>query len=278
MKFSLVMATLGRDKEIERLFDSLCAQSWRDFEVIVIDQNEDDRVVRVIQRFSDRLRIRHLTSEKGLSRARNVGLRQADGDVVCFPDDDCWYQSDTLEMVNSVFKADAEVMGVTGCSIDEAGRYSQGRWSPVELEVDRYNVWTCATSYTIFLRREAAAVAGEFDPTLRVGSGTRWGAGEEVNYLLKVVRAGMRLRYLPFLQVHHSEPIQVMDARAYQRARMYNRGLGRVLKLNRYPVHFVAYMLLRPAMECLLSFLRLRLQRSKYYGVVLLNRYFGWAD
>ena len=44
MKLSLILATYGRAAEIERLFDSLAQQSCRDFEVLVVDQNQDERL------------------------------------------------------------------------------------------------------------------------------------------------------------------------------------------------------------------------------------------
>lgn len=278
MKFSLVMATLGRSKEIERLFESLVAQRYRNFELLVIDQNEDDRVRRLVDAFGDRLEIVYLRSEKGLSRARNVGLQHVRGDVVCFPDDDCWYRPDTLAFVAEQFRLDPALRGVTGCSVDAEGTPSQGRWATEVLAVDRYNIWTCATSYTIFLRAEAVNKAGAFDEQLGVGSGSRWGAGEEVNYLLSVVSAGMPVRYEPALRIHHPEPLMVMDERAFQRARLYNRGFGRVLGLNAYPVHFVFYLVARSAAGCVLSALKADFKRARYYWIAASQRFLGWAD
>lgn len=278
MKFSLVMATLGRRDEVRRLFDSLVAQTYRDFELIVIDQNDDDRVSSLVAEYASRLEIVYLRSEKGLSRARNVGLAHVGGDVVCFPDDDCWYRPGTLEYVAVRFTADPSLDGVTGRSVDAGGRPSQGRWSSEAHRVDRYNVWTSATSYTIFLRTGAARRAGRFDEQLGVGSGSRWGAGEEVNYLLGVLDAGLRVDYDPALRVVHPEPLLLMDARAYLRARLYNRGLGRVLGLNRYPAHFVLYMVARPVAGCVLQLLRLNFRRARYYWIAASQRLLGWAD
>ena len=169
MKFSLVMATLGRSVEVERLFGTLANQTYKNFELIVIDQNDDDRVRHLVTQFSDCLEIIYLRSEKGLSRARNVGLRHVKGEIVCFPDDDCWYQPDVIEYVARRFKAEPALHGLTGCSVDAAGAPSQGRWATEQRVVDRYNVWTCATSYTIFLRTDAVRAAGAFDELLGVG-------------------------------------------------------------------------------------------------------------
>ncbi|HUW28389.1 MAG TPA: glycosyltransferase family 2 protein [Sulfuriferula sp.] len=278
MKFSLVMATLGRSVEIERLFNSLANQTYKHFEVIVVDQNEDDRVVKLVDEFRDRLEFVYLRSEKGLSRARNVGLKHIHGDLVAFPDDDCWYRPDVLEFVVKQFQADPRLQGLTGRSVDGNGIASQGRWSDQRLTVDRYNVWTCATSYTIFLRTEAVIRAGQFNEALGVGSGTRWGAGEEVNFLLRVIQASMYVRYDPDLRIFHPEPLTVMDDKAFSRARLYNRGFGRVLGLSSYPAYFVLYLIFRSMAGGMLSLLRLDYKRARYYWIAASQRFLGWID
>jgi glycosyltransferase involved in cell wall biosynthesis len=278
MKFSLLMATLGRHVEVERLFGTLVDQTYKDFELIVIDQNDDDRVRKLVDAYSDRLEIVYLRSEKGLSRARNVGLGHVRGELVCFPDDDCWYRPDTLAHVAARFAAEPELSGLTGCSVDDSGVPSQGRWATEPLVVDRYNVWTCATSYTIFLRTAAVRAAGPFDERLGVGSGSRWGAGEEVNYLLGVLDAQLRVCYDPALRISHPEPIQVLDEKAFSRVRLYNRGFGRVLGLNRYPAYFVLYLITRSVGGCMVSLLKLNFKRARYYWIAASQRFLGWTD
>ena len=278
MKFSLVMATLGRSVEVERLFVSLAEQSCRDFELIVIDQNPDDRVKAIVNRFREQMDIVYLRSEKGLSRARNVGLRAVRGEIVAFPDDDCWYARDVLSFVATRLDEDRSLGGITGCSVDHTGRLSQGRWANQTTLVDRFNVWTSATSYTIFLRAQAVAAAGGFDERLGVGSGSPWGAGEEVNFLLGVLRAGIAVRYDPALRIAHPEPLQSFDERSFTRGRLYNRGFGRVLGLNGYPWHFVLYLLARPMAGCLLALFDGDVARARYYWIASTQRMLGWAD
>jgi glycosyltransferase involved in cell wall biosynthesis len=91
MKFSLVLATVGRTQEVARFLDSLARQTYRDFELIVVDQNPDDRLVELLRPFELRFPIIHLRCERGVSRARNLGPKYVSGDIVGFPDDDCWY-------------------------------------------------------------------------------------------------------------------------------------------------------------------------------------------
>jgi glycosyltransferase involved in cell wall biosynthesis len=278
MKFSLIMATLGRSAEVERLFVSLTAQTFRDFELIVVDQNEDERVRDLVDRFREQMRIVYLRSEKGLSRARNVGMSAMRGEIVAFPDDDCWYPPDALAFVAARLDADRTVAGITGCSVDHTGKLSQGRWRSDPVRINRYNIWTCATSYTIFLRVAAVYSAGRFNEQLGVGSGSRWGAGEEVDYLLSVLRSGEAVQYEPALRIAHPEPLEVFDERAFLRGRLYNRGFGRVLGLNRYPWHFVLYLLARPLTGCLMSFVKGDVARARYYWIATTQRALGWVD
>ena len=99
MRFSLVLATVGRTEELNRFFASLDYATHRNFEVILVDQNPDDRLNSVLDHYDGRFPALHLRSERGLSRARNVGLRRVTGDVVAFPDDDCWYPPNLLNQV-----------------------------------------------------------------------------------------------------------------------------------------------------------------------------------
>ena len=69
----LVVCTVGRASELERLLVSLDHQTCQDFEVLVVDQNADNRLDQIL-RLHPNLRIAHLQSEPGLSRARNVAL------------------------------------------------------------------------------------------------------------------------------------------------------------------------------------------------------------
>ena len=87
--FDLVVATVGRTDELGRLLDSLAAQDYERLRVVVVDQNDDERLAPILA--GRALQLEHVRSVRGLSRARNAGLRLIEGDVVAFPDDDCTY-------------------------------------------------------------------------------------------------------------------------------------------------------------------------------------------
>ena len=112
MKISLVVPTINRVRELERLFRSLIAQR-EDFEVIVVDQNPDDRLVPLVDSYRKHFPIEHLrASQKGQSRARNIGLRHIQGDIFAFPDDDCVYSDGLLTAVSRLFQDNSRWDGV----------------------------------------------------------------------------------------------------------------------------------------------------------------------
>src|SRR5271163_3547497 len=100
---SLIIATVGRVEELDCMLASVAAQRFENVEVIIVDQNSDDRVNRVLKRWSASLSCSQVRSTRGLSRARNLGLQLASGDIVGFPDDDCWYPEDLLLRVREWF-------------------------------------------------------------------------------------------------------------------------------------------------------------------------------
>ena len=89
--FDLVVATVDRVAELERLLASLDAQTHHGFRVLLVDQNPDDRLAPIVGRPRSFELVR-LRSERGLSRARNAALDRIQADLVAFPDDDCSYE------------------------------------------------------------------------------------------------------------------------------------------------------------------------------------------
>jgi GT2 family glycosyltransferase len=233
----------------------------------------------VVEQFQERLPITYIRdTRKGLSRGRNLGLQHVQGEIIAFPDDDCVYPSTVLEQVHTAFSEDVSLGIFTGMSITPAGISSQGRWGEVAHEIDRYNIWSSQTSYTTFYRASALNVAGLFNEELGVGAGTVWGAGEETELMLRALRKGVRGRYDPTLKIMHPEPLAVFDQTALNRGRLYNRGFGRVMRMENYPFWFVGYMVARPMIGALVALLRGKLGQARYRTIAVTGRARGWCD
>src|ERR1700688_2110346 len=103
--FSVIIPTIGRTEELHKMLRSLADQRPADFEVIVVDQNEDDRVDRLLSTLAAEVTVSHVRrGQKGASGARNAGLAIASGEIVSCPDDDCWYPAALLSNVGEWFR------------------------------------------------------------------------------------------------------------------------------------------------------------------------------
>ena len=131
---SLIVATLNRVAELERLLASLDGQTVEHFEVIIVDQNPDDRLAGTLARHP-KLNLVHLRCRPGASRARNVGLRAARGNIIGFPDDDCWYPENVLKVVTEWFASHPEFDGLFGVLRDENNRLTGPQWPSTPASV-----------------------------------------------------------------------------------------------------------------------------------------------
>jgi glycosyltransferase involved in cell wall biosynthesis len=278
MKFSLILATIHRTSEPKRFLHALAQQTHRDFELVVVDQNKDDNLQQILAPYQGRFPIQHLHAKPGLSRARNKGLQHITGDIVAFPDDDCWFSPHLLEQVSVHLSQHPDWNGLTGCSINEQGELTTGRWDTQSGFLNRFNVWRRGVSSSIFLHRKVVEKVGSFDPALGIGAGTIWGSGEESDYLLRALGSGFQLYYEPSIQVHHLEPVQGYDAQTIERAARYAPGVGYVLRKHNYPLWFVMYQCLRPFGGAVVSLLRGKLTKAKYHWTVFRGRASGWLS
>lgn len=276
-RFSLVLATLNRTVELERFVLTLNRQEAA-VQLIVIDQNKDDRLVPILAKLVPSVDLLHLRSAPGLSKARNVGLKHVDGDVVAFPDDDCWYPDGVLKFVSTRLENSPDIDGITGRSTDGEGEASAGNFDKSSGLVDLKTVWGRGISFAIFVRRKVADQIGDFDETLGVGAGTRFGSGEETDYLIRGLKLGARLRYDPELIVYHPNPVANYGVKARARGYSYGLGMGRVLTKHGYPMSFLARSVIRPFAGFALSAATLRFSKAAYHLSITRGRLLGiWA-
>lgn len=271
----LVLPTLGRTDELRRFLESVASQTYRGVRVIVVDQNDDDRLDAVLAAFVPALDIRHLRSQPGLSRARNVGLEEVTSDLVGFPDDDCWYPAELVADVVRAFTEHSEWAGLSVCMRDARGKPSGMLWDRSAGPIGRYSIWRRAISIGIFLRASVVMAAGGFAEDLGQGSGTHWGSGEESDYLLRVIETGWRVQYEPSLYVHHESPEPTTSAES-RKAYGYGLGHGRVLRAHHYPVWFVAFRVAQLLLGSAVFVLTGRPAKARFYCAMALGRALGW--
>lgn len=254
MKFSLVLATYGRDAELELFLQSLVHQSVDkgSFEVIVIDQNDVIDLQPMLARYESLFTIIHLRSTiKGLSINRNIGLNHARGQWVAFPDDDCEYYPDTLETVERLFGDPA----VDVCLGRIHDRLLQKdiirRWPRRVMNVGPGNFFRLTSSITLFARRSDV----RFDE--RMGVGAYYGGSEDADYLWQLMENGRALKYFPQIEVNH--PDQSATQVPQEKLNSYMRGFGALIR--KHP-SWAAFKLLTLALgyysaQCLVALIRL---------------------
>jgi glycosyltransferase involved in cell wall biosynthesis len=98
-RVSVIIPTYNRAADVARCLDSLVAQTFRDFEVLVCDDGSTDETADVVRRYSGRLELSYHWAENfgGPARPRNMGLRLARAAYVALLDSDDWWAPRKLE-------------------------------------------------------------------------------------------------------------------------------------------------------------------------------------
>jgi glycosyltransferase involved in cell wall biosynthesis len=178
------MATLGRYEEIILFLDSLANQSYKNFELIIVDQNDDNKIEKLCLSYSMDIRVIK-SAVKGLSINRNIGLKYVSGDIIAFPDDDCEYDSQTLEKVMGFFNKNPDYSFYTCNTKEKQSELSILPNTLNDTHISVSNIMHTGISFTIFIRREKIHNF-KFDELLGVGA--EFGSGEESDLLLFLLK------------------------------------------------------------------------------------------
>ncbi len=271
MKLSLIQTSINRKEELSRFIDSLDSQiniDYSNIEYIFIDQGDNEDIFK---KLNTAVKFIYIRIEPGsLSKARNIGIEHASGDIICFPDDDCWYPSDTLWRI--IKKIDSNKYdGLVIKATSESG-IPLNVYPPQSRYIGLFD--HCgASSICIFLKLDKKILFDE-----NIGVGTKYGllSGEETDYLIQYYRKHPKIYYEKNIIVYH--PINKVDYfdNEIKKVYYYGRGYGYLLKKHKYPLKYILKAFLRPLCGMIIYMLQLKFKYAKRSMNILKGRIDGY--
>jgi GT2 family glycosyltransferase len=208
---SVIVCTRNRPDLLERCLGRLAELAPAPLEIVVIDQSDGNESGEVMKRFQARLP--HLrgvaTPTRGLSRARNLAIRESRGEILAFTDDDCLARRDWVGAIVRAFSTAAAPAAVTGPTLPEQDSAVDPRilaaatWCPPEARLYSRPVDPSLVGggFNFSVRRDIVDRIGDFDPEL--GAGGRYRSAEDTDYVHRMLAEGASIQYDPSVVVSH---------------------------------------------------------------------------
>lgn len=278
MSLSLIVCTIGdRCLEIKNLLESIDTSNIPKIECLIIDQNDDFRIEAILKNFQNSLVISHYKCRPGLSASRNVGIQNSKNEILCFPDDDCWYLHNTLSNVSKFFSSNPNIDILCGRIVDQFGKPCiHENWPQVRRDLGLSDTLIFVASSAVFVRRSTLDKVGNFDVNMGVGS--RFGSCEEIDLVRRIIRAGGRGVYDPMIVVGHPKVGMSNDPALIRRARKYGQGVGYLLAKESAGASQVFRWVMRPLLGSILSAVRGRAIESRMRFSLGRGRFEGWVE
>jgi glycosyltransferase involved in cell wall biosynthesis len=179
---SVVMPVYNRAHLVARVVGSLCAQTYRNLEILIVDDCSTDDIEGAIVALNDpRVRLVRRARNGGVAAARNTGVAAATADWIAFHDSDDFCTADRFDLsVRAMEQLPADYIGVYGArliytEVDEAGYGAQKLYmrpfphqTPLSGDISARTVTGNIINFpTLLVRKSALLVAGPSDELLR---------------------------------------------------------------------------------------------------------------
>ncbi len=212
-RISAVICTRNRPDLIGSAVASVLANTYEDFELLVVDQSDDGRTRDEVERLMaghPNLRYLH-TSTPGLSRAYNIGVRETSGAIIAFTDDDCVAPPDWIEQIARAFAGEPEAELLYGQVLLPAAlatATARGEGTVPTLPIERRRRLSRRDGFMIYgmganfaARRRLFERIGGFDELLGGGGPLRSSQDFDLQYRAYV--AGTVVLLCPEVRVDH---------------------------------------------------------------------------
>jgi hypothetical protein len=194
-KVSVIIPTYDRPAFLRQAIASVLAQTYPDFEILVVDDGSIGDTRSVVEEMSDP-RIRYTWQENaGRSAARNRGLALARGEFIAFLDDDDLYLRDKLSHQAAYLEAHPEVdlVGAGTQLVDAQGRLLRvwRTWEDQPELILPACLWACPLpTCTVLFRRQTLGLLDHwFESALD--------RAEDTDFFVRLLLAGCRMAWLP---------------------------------------------------------------------------------
>ena len=233
MKYSIIVPVYNRPDEVDELLQSLCEQTVKDFEVLIVEDGSVKPCKDVCDKYANILDLHYYAKENsGPGQSRNYGAERSNGEWLIILDSDVVLPKDYLWNVESGMRNENSLAAWGGPDA------SHPSFTPVQKAIS-YSMTSFFTTGGI---RGGKAKLDKFYPRsfnmgirrdvyLQLGGFSKMRFGEDIDFSYRIVEAGHMPRLFPDAWVWHKRRT---DFRKFFR-QVYNSGIARINLEKRHP-------------------------------------------
>jgi glycosyltransferase involved in cell wall biosynthesis len=203
---SVVIPTKNRPVAVADAVQSVFEGSYQHFEILVVDQSDDNSTFEALSKFTVDHRFHYRTNRRpgyGAASSRNIGIALSAGDVIAIIDDDVVVRQDWMARIVAEFEADQELGFITGKLT--APEYDRNAgFTPEFTPYKGLNKWRLplvVAGANLSMRRSMFEKTGGYDEFC--GPGSRIGASDDGDLTLRVVHHRIKWKGCPDIEVIH---------------------------------------------------------------------------
>jgi len=229
MLFSIIIPLYNRPQEIKELLESLTLQTYRNFEVLVLEDGSVNDAADIVKSFENKLNVRYFVKKnEGQGFTRNYGFERANGDYFVIFDSDCLIPADYLQIVDNYLKTNW---------LDAYGGPDDAHpsFTPVQKAIS----YSMTSPFTTGGIRGNKKAIGQFHPRSfnmgvsrkvweTVGGFIITRSGEDIEYSIRIHSAGFKIGLIPDAKVYHKRRTSFMQF--YKQLHFFGRARINVYK------------------------------------------------
>ncbi len=232
MKYSFIIPVYNRPDEVDELLESLTHQTFKDFEVVVVEDGSSIPCKEVVEKYADRLALHYYNKpNSGPGQTRNYGAERSSGEYLIILDSDCILPEGYLDAVEAELQSRrADAFGgpdrahASFSDVQKAINYAMTSFFTTggirggKKKMDKFY----PRSFNMGVRAEVYRALGGF---------SKMRFGEDIDFSIRIFKGGYAFRLFPEAWVWHKRRT---DLKKFFK-QVHNSGIARINLYKKYP-------------------------------------------